>query len=144
MGQPQSPVESLQPRRRAFWMRQLHQWHWVSSALCLIGLLLFALTGINLNHARQIEAAPRVSHQTLILPPPLRAAIAGDDEHKRHAAHDFFYREEIERWLAQGRTERADFAWSRDQAERIHVQQRLREANDELLAWLEADAAVYV
>ena len=82
MGQPQSLVESPHPPRRAFWIRQLHQWHWISSALCLIGLLLFALTGITLNHARQIEAAPRVSHQKLSLPIPLRAAIAGEDERK--------------------------------------------------------------
>ncbi|WP_447733314.1 flavodoxin domain-containing protein [Rhodanobacter soli] len=63
---------------------------------------------------------------------------------ERHAAHDFLYRDEIERWVADGRIERADFAWSRDQAERIHVQQRLREAAGELQRWVDAGAAVYV
>ena len=63
---------------------------------------------------------------------------------ERHAAHDFLYRDEIERWVADGRIERADFAWSRDQAERIHVPQRLREAADELQRWVDAGAAVYV
>lgn len=63
---------------------------------------------------------------------------------ERHAAHDFLYREEIERWAADGWIERADFAWSRDQAERIHVQQRLREAAGELLRWVDAGAAIYV
>ena len=63
---------------------------------------------------------------------------------ERHAAHDFLYRDEIERWMADGRIERADFAWSRDQAERIHVPQRLREAADELQRWVDAGAAVYV
>ena len=63
---------------------------------------------------------------------------------ERHAAHDFFYREEIEHWMAQGWIERADFAWSRDQTERIHVQQRLREAADTLLTWVDAGAAIYV
>lgn len=63
-------------------MRQLHQWHWISSALCLIGLLLFALTGITLNHARQIEVTPQVTHRNLGLPVGLRAAIDGDDERK--------------------------------------------------------------
>jgi sulfite reductase (NADPH) flavoprotein alpha-component len=63
---------------------------------------------------------------------------------ERHAAHDFLYRDEIERWMADGRIERADFAWSRDQAERIHVQQRLREAAGELQRWIDAGAAVYV
>ena len=28
-------------QRRAFWTRQLHQWHWISSALSLVGMLLF-------------------------------------------------------------------------------------------------------
>lgn len=36
----------------------LRQWHWISSALCLAGMLLFAVTGITLNHAGQIEARP--------------------------------------------------------------------------------------
>ncbi|MHB1056825.1 MAG: PepSY-associated TM helix domain-containing protein [Rhodanobacter sp.] len=82
MRQSPSQLEPASPQRRAFWMRQLHQWHWISSALCLIGLLLFALTGITLNHARQIEATPQVTHRTLALPPELRAAIDGDDARK--------------------------------------------------------------
>jgi sulfite reductase (NADPH) flavoprotein alpha-component len=57
---------------------------------------------------------------------------------ERQQAHDFLHRDDIERWLAEGWIERADFAWSRDQAERIHVQQRLREAADDLLAWVDA------
>lgn len=63
-------------------MRQLYQWHWISSALCLIGLLLFALTGITLNHARQIEAMPQVAHRIATLPPGLLAAVAGEDVRK--------------------------------------------------------------
>lgn len=63
---------------------------------------------------------------------------------ERHEAHDFLYREEIERWVADAQIERVDFAWSRDQAERIHVQQRLREAADALLGWVDAGAAIYV
>ncbi len=63
---------------------------------------------------------------------------------ERHAAHDFFYRDEIERWMGDGWIERADFAWSRDQAERIHVQHRLREAADELRRWIDAGAAIHV
>lgn len=45
-------------KRKAFWLKQLHQWHWVSSALCLISLLLFSITGITLNHANDIPADP--------------------------------------------------------------------------------------
>src|SRR5690554_252278 len=36
----------------------LRQWHWVSSAVCLVGMVLFAFTGITLNHAGDIEAQP--------------------------------------------------------------------------------------
>jgi sulfite reductase (NADPH) flavoprotein alpha-component len=63
---------------------------------------------------------------------------------ERHRAHDFLHREDIERWIAEGAIARADFAWSRDQGERIHVQQRLREAGDELRRWVDEGAAIYV
>ena len=36
----------------------LRQWHWISSALCLVGMILFAFTGITLNHAADIKAEP--------------------------------------------------------------------------------------
>lgn len=38
----------------------VRQWHWISSALCLAGMLLFAITGITLNHASKIEAKPQI------------------------------------------------------------------------------------
>jgi hypothetical protein len=54
---------------RAAWLKTLHQWHWVSSALSLLGLLLFAITGITLNHASQIEARPAVTNLQATVPP---------------------------------------------------------------------------
>lgn len=63
-------------RRRAYWLKKLHTWHWVSSAVCLIGMLLFTLTGITLNHAGEIEATPEVRRVAATLPPPLRAQLA--------------------------------------------------------------------
>ena len=65
--------------RKAFWLKQLHTWHWMSSALCLIGLLLFTITGITLNHAAEIEASPVVTEKQAILPANLRPGIAPDD-----------------------------------------------------------------
>jgi sulfite reductase (NADPH) flavoprotein alpha-component len=41
---------------------------------------------------------------------------------------DFLYREQLQQWLAQGQLTRLDLAFSRDQPERIYVQDRLREA----------------
>lgn len=63
-------------RRRAYWLKTLHEWHWVSSAMCLIGMLLFALTGFTLNHATQIESKPAVTRLRGTVPEPLRSALA--------------------------------------------------------------------
>ena len=68
---------------RARVLRQMHQWHWISSALCLIGMILFAATGITLNHAAQIPATPIVTRLQGSLPPgllaELQAVAAGPD-----------------------------------------------------------------
>lgn len=75
---------STAPHRRSFWLKQLHQWHWISAALSLIGMLLFAITGITLNHAGQIEAEPVVVSRKATLPAPLLADLAkGPAEGKR-------------------------------------------------------------
>ena len=59
-----------------FTLGTVRQWHWISSALCLVGMLLFALTGITLNHAGQIESRPAVVEQERQLPEPLQQALA--------------------------------------------------------------------
>ncbi len=79
-----SPVPShnaigSQQQRRGFWLRTLHQWHWISSAVCLVGMLLFAVTGITLNHASRIEASPQVTNLTTELPPALLEELASHD-----------------------------------------------------------------
>ena len=65
------PSNVQQQQSRGFWLRTLHQWHWISSAVCLIGMLLFAVTGLTLNHAAKIEAKPEVQNQQLQLPADL-------------------------------------------------------------------------
>jgi hypothetical protein len=67
--------ETTDRHRRAFWLKHLHQWHWISSALCLLGLLAFAFTGFTLNHAAQIEASPKVEHRGERLPAGLLAEL---------------------------------------------------------------------
>jgi sulfite reductase (NADPH) flavoprotein alpha-component len=57
---------------------------------------------------------------------------------------DFLYRNEIEAFQKDGFLTRLDLAWSRDQAEKIYVQDRMLEKASELLAWLEEGAALYV
>jgi len=51
----------------------LRQWHWISSALGLVGILFFAGTGITLNHAEQLESKPSVVTRQLQLPSGLVA-----------------------------------------------------------------------
>lgn len=72
------------------WLGTLRQWHWISSALCLIGMLLFAATGITLNHAAQIEASPVTSERhaqlpdSLLLPLQAQPPTAGLPSHLRN------------------------------------------------------------
>lgn len=63
---------------RSFRLGTLRQWHWISSALCLAGMLLFAITGITLNHAGQIESHPQVENHSAQLPPPLQAVLLAE------------------------------------------------------------------
>lgn len=77
-----------QKKRRAAFLKQLYQWHWISSALCLIGMLLFALTGITLNHAGQIESRPLVSTREATLPPELLNQLAARPAVSKEAVPD--------------------------------------------------------
>lgn len=63
---------------------------------------------------------------------------------ERQRAHDAFFADEVEQWQAQGRIERVDLAFSRDQPERIYVQDRLREAAAELRRWIDEGAVLFV
>ncbi len=62
----------------------------------------------------------------------------------QRAATDFLYRDELEIMLRGGALHRLDVAFSRDQAEKVYVQHRMREHAKELFAWLEAGAHFYV
>lgn len=79
---PGAPAANRKPRAsrkaRTWWLKQLHTWHWISAAMSLVGMLLFAVTGLTLNHAATIGAQPRVTQGEATLPPPLRARLAGD------------------------------------------------------------------
>lgn len=68
-------------KARAIWLKQLHTWHWVSAAVSLAGMLLFAITGITLNHAASIGAEPKVTRAEAVLPAAAIAALKG-----QHAA----------------------------------------------------------
>ena len=63
---------------------------------------------------------------------------------ERNYTNDFLYQLEWQEHLASGSLTRIDVAFSRDQPEKIYVQQRLWEARDELLGWVEEGAHIYV
>jgi sulfite reductase (NADPH) flavoprotein alpha-component len=62
----------------------------------------------------------------------------------RTLRQDFLYQLELQRRLRNGTLTRLDVAFSRDQAQKIYVQQRLRENASDVFAWLEAGAHLYV
>ncbi|MFH5806576.1 sulfite reductase subunit alpha, partial [Alienimonas sp. DA493] len=57
---------------------------------------------------------------------------------------DFLYRDELTALRDRGVLHRLDTAFSRDQAEKIYVQNRMLEAADELYDWLRDGAYLYV
>jgi sulfite reductase (NADPH) flavoprotein alpha-component len=61
-----------------------------------------------------------------------------------HFRSDFLYQTEWQQALKRGELHRLDLAFSRDQAHRIYVQQRIRQSGRELYAWLENGAHLYV
>lgn len=62
----------------------------------------------------------------------------------QHQATDHLYGDELAAWADSGVLTRADYAWSRDQPDKIYVQDKLREAGAEVWAWLQGGAHVYV
>lgn len=62
----------------------------------------------------------------------------------QHEATDYLYGDEWKRYLADGQMARIDLAFSRDQAKKIYVQDRMRENAAELWAWLKGGAFFYV
>ena len=63
---------------------------------------------------------------------------------EQHAATDFYYRDELESMREDGLLTRLDLAFSRDQNEKVYVQDRMREQGADIWAWLEQGAHFYV
>jgi sulfite reductase (NADPH) flavoprotein alpha-component len=62
----------------------------------------------------------------------------------QHEQSDYYYKEDFEKFIADGVLTRIDTAFSRDQAHKIYVQHRMKEAAAELWKWLEDGAYFYV
>lgn len=63
---------------------------------------------------------------------------------ERNQATDFLYQQEIAQYLADGTLTRVDTAFSRDGSDKIYVQHRIAEQTDEIVAWIDAGAHLYI
>lgn len=63
---------------------------------------------------------------------------------EQREATDFYFRDELTRMRSQGFLSRLDVAFSRDQRQKIYVQDRMREHGAQLWSWLQDGAHVYV
>jgi sulfite reductase (NADPH) flavoprotein alpha-component len=63
---------------------------------------------------------------------------------ERNRAHDFLLRSELEGWQSSGWLARLDLAFSRDQQERLYVQDVLRAQAPQVREWVEPGVAIYV
>ena len=61
-----------------------------------------------------------------------------------HSATDYLYQHELNAFQVDGTLTKLDLAWSRDQKEKIYVQQLMVQNGAELWAWLNQGAAFYV
>lgn len=99
---PTDPVRGVGRVRRApqriNWVRHLHQWHWMSSAICLVCLILFAATGITLNNAQLLERQePQVHRRSENVPAEIlkRIALAAQENAERLPR-------DVDAWLQAG------------------------------------------
>ncbi|QXH50639.1 sulfite reductase flavoprotein subunit alpha [Pseudomonas fakonensis] len=80
----------------------------------------------------------------------LKARIAAGEQRnwllfgERNRAHDLLCAAQLEGWLAKGELARLDLAFSRDQAEKVYVQDVLLQQAGELKRWVEDGACIYV
>ena len=59
---------------------------------------------------------------------------------EQHATSDFYYQDELQQFQKDGVLNELSLAFSRDQAQKIYVQDRMRERGEELWNWLEEGA----
>jgi sulfite reductase (NADPH) flavoprotein alpha-component len=62
----------------------------------------------------------------------------------QHFTSDFLYQTELQQWMESGLLNSLDVAFSRDQPEKIYVQDKIKQRADEFFRWLENGATLYV
>ncbi len=96
----------------------MHRWHWISSAICLICMMLFAITGITLNHPQWFESEADTYEATYQLDNDLHQQLSQMQD-------PAILPEELIRWLNQNTNhqlnfKRSQFEWS---SYEIYIQQ---------------------
>ena len=74
----------------------IRKWHWMSSALCFVCILLFSFTGISLNHAGDIESSPKITRIEGLLSNELLVGIKLNSAEKSHRLPA-----PVEQWFAK-------------------------------------------
>ncbi|MDT0574733.1 PepSY-associated TM helix domain-containing protein [Croceicoccus sp. F390] len=108
--------ERRRPGFSAFWVKQFHNWHWISSGMCLVGMILFAITGITLNHAADIEAQPSTITREAQLPAEMLVLLREPDTEAGNTTPTLG--QPVTQWLRQElavNVTRADAEWSGDE-----------------------------
>lgn len=72
--------------------------------------------------------------------PKAKLAVFGNP----HFTEDFLYQVEWQRYVKEGVLSRIDLARSRDQKEKVYVQDKLRQQGAELWRWINDGAHIYV
>jgi hypothetical protein len=70
------PAKKNNHKIRSWWLKQFRTWHWISAAVSLVGMFLFAITGLTLNHAATISAKPQVTEHSAVLSRDLLTLLA--------------------------------------------------------------------
>lgn len=104
---------------KASLLKQLYQWHWISSAICLVGILLFSATGITLNHASQIEAQPTTTRQETATPSSINLQL---QQVAQQATEQKILPNNVKNWLINQQgirlTSESQIEWS---AEEVYI-----------------------
>ena len=104
---------------KASLLKQLYQWHWISSAICLVGILLFSATGITLNHASQIEAQPTTTRQEIATPSSINLQL---QQVAQQATEQKILPNNVKNWLINQQgirlTSESQIEWS---AEEVYI-----------------------
>lgn len=78
----------------------MHEWHWISSAVALLGLLFFAITGITLNHASSFESAQQ-DYSTVSKEMPAELVASMQDAIRVYGEGEGEATEPLQQWMRE-------------------------------------------